>query len=79
MIVPDTLLDPRFADNPLVTEAPHIRFYAGTPLLLLPNGSCVGTLCIIDTRPRHLDAAHVDLLQALGSLVQEELSAGAHA
>ncbi|WP_349262338.1 GAF domain-containing protein [Geminicoccus sp.] len=50
-----------------------MRFYAGCPLVL-PSGSCVGTLCIIDTQPHQLDEAAVRLLQDLGHLVERELS-----
>ena len=74
MIVPDTLLDARFADNPLVTREPRIRFYAGCPLVLR-DSACVGTLCVIDTRPRWLDEAEISLLRDLGGLVQQELAA----
>lgn len=52
--VRDSHADPRFADNPLVTEAPHIRFYAGA-ILKTPGGQNVGTLCVIDHEPRQLD------------------------
>jgi GAF domain-containing protein len=72
--VPDALQDPRFADNPLVTGEPRIRFYAGYPLIL-PCGSCVGTLCIVDTRPHQLDETAVQLLRDFGGLVQQELTA----
>ena len=73
MIVPDALLDPRFADNPLVTGKPHVRFYAGCPLKL-PDGNFMGTLCLIDTRPRQLDDSKINLLRDLGKLAEAELS-----
>jgi GAF domain-containing protein len=76
MIVPDTLLDDRFAENPMVTGAPRIRFYAGFPLIL-PEGACVGSLCLIDNRPRQLDKAGAQLLRDLGEKVGEELCARA--
>jgi diguanylate cyclase (GGDEF)-like protein len=62
--VRDASLDPRFADNPLVTDAPHIRFYAGAPLQL-SGGERVGTLCVIDRRPRRLSTKQRRVLESL--------------
>ncbi len=72
-VIPDALLDPRFADNPLVTSAPHIRFYAGQPLKAI-NGSRVGTLCVIDRKPHQLTQAERDSLRDLALLVENELN-----
>src|SRR5690606_6507756 len=66
--VPDATRDPRFADNPLVTGEPDIRFYAGTPLTS-PDGYNLGTLCVIDRRPRQLSAEQRDTLERLGRQV----------
>ena len=73
-IVPDALEDIRFYDNPLVTQEPNIRFYAGHPLRAA-NGHKMGTLCIIDTEPRHLEAEDRQLLKDLAALVEQELNA----
>lgn len=51
MVVPDTTLDPRFRENPLVTGFPNVRFYAGAPLIT-PEGAGIGTLCVLDDKPR---------------------------
>jgi phosphoribosyl 1,2-cyclic phosphodiesterase len=72
MIVPDALADARFADNPIVVGPPHVRFYAGCPLTL-PDGHMLGTLCVLDTRPRQLSAEQRGLLRDLADLVEEEL------
>jgi len=72
LLIPDALLDPRFADNPLVTGAPHIRFYAGAPLAL-PSGLRLGTLCLIDRQPRTLDALELGILGTLRDLAVMEL------
>jgi diguanylate cyclase (GGDEF)-like protein/PAS domain S-box-containing protein len=62
--VPDALADPRFADNPLVSMAPDIRFYAGATLRLR-DGAHVGTLCVIDRVPRQLSAMQREALRLL--------------
>jgi len=71
-VIEDTLEDPRFADNPLVTGPPHIRFYAGAPLELDP-GMSVGTLCLISPEPRRFDATDRAILTALRDAVVQEL------
>ncbi len=70
LIIPDLSLDPRTAANPLVTEPPHIRFYAGAPLIG-PDGTALGTLCVIDTRPRPegLTASQQKILRSLSRQV----------
>ena len=73
-LVPDASKDDRFFDNPLVTDDPHIRFYAGCPLTL-PGGSRPGTLCLIDRQPRQLSPDDLDLLRDLARMVEEELVA----
>ena len=73
-VIPDTLKDDRFADNPLVLEEPHIRFYAGCPIRVA-NGSRIGTLCIIDREPRDFCAEDEALLKDLAAMVEQELTA----
>jgi PAS domain S-box-containing protein len=70
--VPDAYADPRFADNPLVTADPNIRFYAGAPLVA-PDGCAVGSLCVIGREPRILTADQRDALRALGRQVVAQL------
>jgi signal transduction histidine kinase/AmiR/NasT family two-component response regulator len=62
--VPDAALDARFADNPLVTDAPDIRFYAGAPIVMA-DGSRIGTLCVIDREPRQLSATQREIVSNL--------------
>ncbi|MBF0299242.1 MAG: response regulator [Oligoflexia bacterium] len=71
-IVADALKDERFHDNPLVIEAPHIRFYAGAPLKTL-SGHNLGTICVIDREPRELDSNQIVMLQAIARQVVNNL------
>lgn len=70
LVIPDLTLDPRTRDNTLVTDDPHIRFYAGAPLIT-PDGIVVGTLCVIDqtARPEGLEPAQTRALEALARQV----------
>ncbi|MEK7783982.1 MAG: GAF domain-containing protein, partial [Chloroflexota bacterium] len=72
MIVPDALADERFADNPLVTGNPHVRFYCGAPLTT-PEGFRIGTLSVIDHVPRTLTEEQLEALQVLSRQVIEHL------
>lgn len=72
--VTDTLDDPRFRDNPLVTGAPHIRFYAGVPITDA-DGFKLGSLCVIDTEPRRLTGQQARALRELGELACREIGA----
>ena len=76
-IVPNAPLDPRFADNPLVTGEPNIRFYAGCPLAA-PGGELIGTLCIISDKARTLDEEEMQVLRDLSSLVEDEFEKRSH-
>lgn len=72
-IVPNTLLDERFHDNPLVTNDPSIRFYAGIPLSV-GNNLRVGTLCAIDKEPRELLDKEIEILKDLAEIVKSEFN-----
>ncbi|KXO09867.1 EAL domain-containing protein [Marinobacter excellens] len=71
-IVEDATQDPRFKSNPLVTGDPHIRFYAGIPVRE-PSGFKLGSLCIIDDKPRQIQEVDLDVLRTLASLIEDEL------
>ncbi|MBS7789734.1 PAS domain S-box protein [Roseococcus sp. SDR] len=72
-VVPDTRLDPRCAANPLVLGAPHVRFYAGAPLIT-PDGYPIGVLCIVDTAPRAgLSASEALAMRDLAAMVMDLL------
>ncbi len=70
LIVADARLDERFADNPLVTGEPHIRFYAGIPIRLGEQALPIGTLCVIDQQPRTLSPNKIAGLVALGKILE---------
>jgi GAF domain-containing protein len=72
-VIEDASVDPRFFDNPLVTGEPNIRFYAGAPLQDT-RGHNIGTLCVIDTKPRKLDQVELAILDALRKLANETLA-----
>ncbi len=71
-VVPDALADARFADNPLVTAEPHIRLYAGAPLITA-EGFKLGTLCVIDREPRTLSNEQLAVLRILANQVMAHL------
>ena len=73
MVVPDALLDERFNDNPLVVGGPNIRFYAGVPLST-PDGRHIGTLCVIDNKPRELTRDQLNALTTLTNSVMAHLN-----
>jgi PAS domain S-box-containing protein len=72
-VIPDALADPRFADNPLVTGHPYVRAYAGVPLETA-EFALVGTICIIDHRPRKFSARDIELLQDMAVLARNEMN-----
>lgn len=72
IVCKDMRLDPRFADNPLVTGSPHVRFYAGIALVT-PRGAILGTLAVMDTTPRELSAPQLENLTLLAQQVVDQL------
>ena len=69
LVIPDALLDPRFADNPLVTGEQHLRFYAGVQLFSIDR-MAIGTLCVLDRVPRTLGQDDLDILRDLARMVE---------
>ncbi|NIO38908.1 MAG: diguanylate cyclase, partial [Burkholderiales bacterium] len=74
LLVPDTLKDERFRDSPYVSGEPHVRFYAGCPLSA-PNGSKLGTLCLMGSQPCQLGEEDQALLRDLAGMAERELAA----
>ena len=72
MLIPDASADPRFADSPLVTGAPHLRFYAGA-LLKTSEGYPIGSLCVLDRRPRTLTEVQLQAIRVLARQVMMQL------
>jgi GAF domain-containing protein len=72
LVVPDALEDERFRDNPFVVADPHIRFYAGAPLIN-EDGYALGTICVVDQTPRELTPEQRDALKALSRLVLAQM------
>ena len=70
MVVPDAARDARFVDNPLVTGSPQLRFYAGVPLYSAERKK-IGTLCVMDRRPREIGPADLDALRDLARIVEQ--------
>lgn len=73
LLIPDSHRDPRFADNPLVTGPPHVRFYAGCPVRA-PSGHRLGTLCLIDHAPRGFDVDDQATLHDLAYMVEQQFA-----
>lgn len=72
LIVPDARKDERFANNPLVLAAPHVRFYAGVPLVCR-EGFALGAICVIDRIPRELSEVQKDALEILARQVMDQI------
>jgi sigma-B regulation protein RsbU (phosphoserine phosphatase) len=72
LLIPDAARDARFKDNPLVVSGPRIRFYAGQPIKG-PKGMNVGTLCLVDQKPRTLTNSQIGILKELAGAAEREM------
>ena len=72
--MPNAEEDERFADNPLVVSEPNVIFYAGVPLVT-PDGFAIGTLCVIDNKPRNISLERIQYLQTLSIQIISQLEA----
>jgi signal transduction histidine kinase len=72
LVVPDARQDPRFADNPAVSDGYGVRFYAGAPLITT-DGFALGALCVVDSEPRRMDVEQLQALRALARQVTSQL------
>ncbi len=73
-IIDDTQKDPRFADNPMVTGFPHIRFYAGMALYDEKTKLPIGVFCIKDTKPRSLSVGEIGIFMDLATRAERQLN-----
>jgi two-component system cell cycle sensor histidine kinase/response regulator CckA len=72
LVIPDTLADERYASASVVTSAPYVRFYAGVPLIA-PGGEAIGTVCIVDQKPRQINDEQLEALKALSRMIIRQL------
>ncbi|NJM98404.1 MAG: sensor domain-containing diguanylate cyclase [Phormidesmis sp. RL_2_1] len=77
LLIEDTHQSPQFCNNPLVTGPPHIRFYAGMPLIT-PDGHALGSLCVIDYQPHHLNEPQLQALKSLSRQVVAQMELDRH-
>ncbi len=72
LVIPDTLADERYANDPVVTSEPYVRFYAGLPLIT-PEGEVIGTLCVVAEKPRQISLEQLEALKAISRIIIRQL------
>jgi two-component system, cell cycle sensor histidine kinase and response regulator CckA len=72
LVIPDTLADERYASSSVVTSEPYVRFYAGVPLIT-PSGDAIGTVCVVDQKPRQINDEQLEALKAISRLIIRQL------